>query len=161
MRDVVWRAGATLTALVALLFLGPVVSSNFDNRLVEQFRGQTPQAQIALYLAAVAEGDRQAAMALDLRAGSCSRLSEGHRRAVTGDPLAMAPAWSIRSWTWSGGALAASRAASTIPARPVQLVFSSPSAGRASHGRSIASTWWCPVAIGATLPATPSGNGPS
>jgi hypothetical protein len=64
MRDIVWRMGFTLAALAVLLILGPGVSCNLDNRLLERVMGQTPQAQIAPYLAAIAEGDRQAAETL-------------------------------------------------------------------------------------------------
>jgi hypothetical protein len=64
MRDVLWRLGLTLTALGTLIFLGPGVGCNLHNSLLEWIRGQTPQAQIGRYLAAIAKGERQAALAL-------------------------------------------------------------------------------------------------
>jgi hypothetical protein len=64
MRDMTWRLGFTLTALTILVILAPSAGCAFGNRLVEQIRGQTPQAQTARYLSAIAEEERGAALAL-------------------------------------------------------------------------------------------------
>jgi hypothetical protein len=90
MRDVAWRMGLTLAALGVLLLLGPGVSCSLDNRLLERVMGHTPQAQIARYLAAVAEGDRQAAEALWPASSEAGDLA-ARREAVTGELLAYGP----------------------------------------------------------------------
>jgi hypothetical protein len=55
MLDVAWRLGATLAALAGLAFLGSNVSCNPEFYLVDGAWGQTPQVQIASYLAAFPE----------------------------------------------------------------------------------------------------------
>jgi hypothetical protein len=93
MRDLVWRMGFTLAALGALLFLGPGVSCNLDNRLMAQIRGQAqaPQSEIDRYLAAIAEGDRQAALALWAVPGTADPTLQVRREAMTEEMLAYGP----------------------------------------------------------------------
>lgn len=91
MLDVVWRLGITVMILVGLAVLGPGLSLGAGNRLIEQVTGQTPQARIAAYLEAIAQGDRQAALDLWSPAGPDSPELEARRRAVTAALLAHGP----------------------------------------------------------------------
>lgn len=87
MRDLLWRLGFTLAALAVLLLLGPGVSCNLDNRLVEGLRGPTPQSEIRQYLAAIAEGDRQAALGLWLAPDAAGSDLQARRAAMTEELL--------------------------------------------------------------------------
>jgi hypothetical protein len=91
MLDVGWRLGFTVMLLVALAALGPGLSLSAGNRLIEQITGQTPQARIAAYLEAVAQGDRQEALDLWPPAGPDSPELEVRRSAVTAALLAYGP----------------------------------------------------------------------
>jgi hypothetical protein len=91
MLDVAWRLGATLAALAVLAFLGSNVSCNPDIHLADGAWGQTPQVQIASYLAATAGGDRQEALALWAPAGECSAPLQARRASVTDELLTYGP----------------------------------------------------------------------
>ena len=91
MRDVAWRAGFTMAALAVLVLLGPSASCGLGNRLVERAWGQTPRAQIARYLDAIAEGDRHAALAHWSPAGSPNTALKARRESVTDELLAYGP----------------------------------------------------------------------
>ncbi len=91
MQSVLRRSGFTLTALVILAVLGPAAGCSVDNRLFEQALGRTPQVQIEQYLAALARGDRQAALALWSPLGTPNVTLEGRRESVTNDLLAYGP----------------------------------------------------------------------
>ena len=62
MRDITWRMGFTLMTLTALAVLGLNASCSPAHHLLEQVLGRTPQHQIAGYLAALARGERPAAL---------------------------------------------------------------------------------------------------
>jgi hypothetical protein len=79
---VLWRVGLTLTALMAVAILGSSV---------EQALGHTPRARIEAYLAAVAEANRQAALALWSPKGTPNTALEARREAVTDALLASGP----------------------------------------------------------------------
>jgi hypothetical protein len=91
MRDVVWRAGFTLMALMGLATLGSNISCGVGNRLVEQALGRTPQAAIARYLHAITEGDRQGALDLWSLDGSPTVDLKARRQSVTDALLAYEP----------------------------------------------------------------------
>jgi hypothetical protein len=91
MRDMVWRVGLTLSALTLLSVLGPGMSCSLGSRLIERATGQTPQAQIADYLAAIAGGNPQNGLALWSLQGSSSTELEARREAVTTALLAIGP----------------------------------------------------------------------
>jgi hypothetical protein len=91
MLDVAWRLGATLAALAALAFLGSNVSCNPEFYLVDGAWGQTPQVQIASYLAAVAGGNRQEALDLWSPAGGSSAPLQARRASVTDELLIHGP----------------------------------------------------------------------
>ena len=91
MRDIAWRTALTFLALMGLLLLGSNVSCTVDHRLVERALGQTPQVQIARYLDAVAEGDREAALVLWSLEDSSSADLEARRTSVTDELLAFGP----------------------------------------------------------------------
>ena len=61
MRDLAWRIGFTLAILAALAIVALDASCSPAQHLLEQALGQTPQAQIADYVIAIAEGDRRTA----------------------------------------------------------------------------------------------------
>ena len=87
MRDVMWRLGFTLTALLFLAAFGPSASCGGANRLVEHLLARTPQAQVEHFLAAVAKGDRQAALDLWWPAGASDEAMEARREATMGTLL--------------------------------------------------------------------------
>lgn len=91
MRDTIWRTGVTLVALVVLAMLGSNASCSTSHLLVEKALGQTPQDQIKHYLAALAEGDRQAALALWSSPTTPSADLEIRRESVTDELLANGP----------------------------------------------------------------------
>ena len=91
MLDVAWRLGATLAALAVLAFLGSNVSCSPDIYLADGAWGQAPQVQITSYLAAIAGGDRQEALALWAPAGECGASLQARRASVTDDLLAYGP----------------------------------------------------------------------
>jgi hypothetical protein len=64
MRDIAWRMGFTLMALLALMTLAPNLSFSTAPYRLEEALGQTPQALVARYLTAVARGDVGAALDL-------------------------------------------------------------------------------------------------
>lgn len=63
MRDISWRMGLTLLTLAALAIVGLNSSCSPAHHLLEEALGRTPRHQIAGYLAAIARGDRSAALA--------------------------------------------------------------------------------------------------
>ena len=91
MRDIVWRIGFTLTALVVLAVLGPSVGCNRGKQIVEQILGETPTAKVAGYLDAIAKGDRQAALARWSLADSSGADLKARRESVTDALLACGP----------------------------------------------------------------------
>lgn len=91
MLDVAWRLGATLAALAVLAFLGSNVSCSPEFYLADGAGGQAPQVQIASYLAALAGGDRQEALALWAPAGEASAPLQARRASVTEELLAYGP----------------------------------------------------------------------
>ncbi len=91
MRDVAWRLGLTLTALTVLTILGPNFSCGTGNRLVERVTGQTPHAQIAAYMAAIASGDRQAALVVWTLLDPSNADLVARREAITDLLLAIGP----------------------------------------------------------------------
>ena len=91
MFDVSWRLGLTLTILALLAGLGMNLSCGPANRLIEWFSGQTPQAQITRYLAAIAEGDRGAALALWPTSDQDNAELLARRESVTEALLAYGP----------------------------------------------------------------------
>ena len=70
MRDLTWRIGFTSVLLAALAMLTLNVSCSPAQQLLEQALGQTPQAQIAAYMTAIATGERRAALGLWLEPGT-------------------------------------------------------------------------------------------
>lgn len=88
MRDVLWRIGFTLTALTVLAVLGGSAGCSMDGRIVEQLTGENPQARIDQYLAAVAKGARQEALALWSPEGTSNATLEARREEVTDELLA-------------------------------------------------------------------------
>lgn len=91
MRDITWRAGFTLMALAVLIMLGSNASGCTTHHLVEQALGQTPQDQIDQYLAALAQGDRLAALSLWLPPGTPDLALQTRRQSVTEELLAYGP----------------------------------------------------------------------
>jgi hypothetical protein len=91
MRDLTWRLGLTLTALGFVFVLGPGISCSLGSRLIEQVRGQTPQAQIDRYLDAASRGDRQAALDLWTLWRQPDAKLETRRASVTSELLALGP----------------------------------------------------------------------
>jgi hypothetical protein len=88
MRDVVWRTGVTLGALVVLATLGPNITCGIGHSLLEQALGQTPQAQIRSYFGAIVNGDRQAALALWSLGNSPTPDFTARRESMTDELLA-------------------------------------------------------------------------
>jgi hypothetical protein len=91
MEGVGWRIGFTMAALAMLALLGQNTSCSSSHRLVEQVLGQTPGAQIASYLAAIAEGDRQRALALWPVAETPDAALAARRASITNELLAYSP----------------------------------------------------------------------
>jgi hypothetical protein len=91
MLDLAWRLGATLAALAVLAFLGSNVSCTPEFYLVDGAWGQTPQVQIARYLAAIAGGNREEALALWAPAGGPSAPLQVRRASVTDELLTYGP----------------------------------------------------------------------
>ena len=91
MQGIRWRVGFTLAALLVLVFLGQNTSCSSSHRLIEEVLGQTPEAQIASYLAAIAEGDRYTALALWPANGTPNAALETRRASVTDELLGYGP----------------------------------------------------------------------
>jgi len=91
MRDVMGRIGFTLTLLLLLVVAGPRASCNGANQLVERLLARTPQAQVERFLAAVARGDRQAALDLWWPEGASDEAMEARREATVDTLLAYGP----------------------------------------------------------------------
>lgn len=91
MYDLLWRTGLTLIALVLLVVLAPGAGSPMDHQVVERMLGQTPEAQIRKYLAAVAEGDRQAALDLWGLPALSNPSMENRRSNITAELVAHGP----------------------------------------------------------------------
>ncbi len=91
MRDVVWRAGFTITLLMAVACLGPSLGCGSTNRLVEFVTGRTPQARVEGYLNAIARGNRNEALRLWTPEGTPNEALAARRDAVTDDLLALDP----------------------------------------------------------------------
>jgi len=102
MRDVAWRSGLTITALAVLVILGPGLSCSSGHRLIEQATGQTPQAQIVAYMAAIARGDRQAALAAWTISDLSNDSLKARREAMTDALLASGPQieYRIEEFEW-------------------------------------------------------------
>jgi len=83
MRDVAWRMGFTLTALVMLATVGPALSCDTAHHLLERALGKTPEAQVRRYLAAISKGDRQAALSVWSPPATPNTVLEARRAAVT------------------------------------------------------------------------------
>lgn len=64
MRDIAWRMGFTVMALLGLMVLAPNLRFSTAPSRLEEALGQTPQALVAQYLTAVARGDLGTAQAL-------------------------------------------------------------------------------------------------
>jgi hypothetical protein len=64
MREIAWRMGFTLVALVVLMTLAPHLSFGTTPYRLEEALGQTPQALVTDYLSAVAQGELEAALTL-------------------------------------------------------------------------------------------------
>lgn len=64
MRDLVWRLGCTVMALLLVVLLAGSGPCCAGHQFVEILTGQTPNAQLSRYLAAIAQGDRASALAL-------------------------------------------------------------------------------------------------
>jgi hypothetical protein len=94
--------GCTLVILVALLVVGPSLSLGTSHELLERALGRTPEAEIARYLAAVAEADRQAALALWRPAWADQEELQLRREAVTDALIAYGPGLTheVVSITW-------------------------------------------------------------
>lgn len=91
MRDIAWRFGFSFIALVSVAILGSSLSCGVSNRFVERLSGQTPQAQIERFVAAIVDGDRQAAMALWLPPGTPDGDLETRRELVLDSLLLYGP----------------------------------------------------------------------
>jgi hypothetical protein len=96
MRDIVWRMGVTLMVLTILATIGLSTSCQPAHYLLEQALGRTPQAQIADYLAATSEGDRQAALALWSPPAAADVTLAARRESVTDDLLNYGPGLEYR-----------------------------------------------------------------
>jgi hypothetical protein len=96
MRDLAWRIGFTSVLLAALAMLTLNASCSSAHQLVEQALGQTPEAQIASYVSAIARGDRQAALDLWLEPGIPGSALASRRQSVTDDLLAFGPSLGYR-----------------------------------------------------------------
>ena len=88
MRDVTWRMGFTLTALLLLAVVGPSASCGGTHQLVERLLARTPQVQVERFLGAIARGDRQAALDLWWPQGASDEALEARREAMTDALLA-------------------------------------------------------------------------
>jgi hypothetical protein len=86
----------TLVALMAVAILGSNAGHGQVSRLVERAQGQTPQALIQRYLTKVAEGDRQAALALWSPEGTPNTALEARRESVTDTLLTSGPSLAHR-----------------------------------------------------------------
>lgn len=64
MRDIAWRMGLTLMALLGLMVLAPKLTFNTAPSRLEEALGQTPQALVTDYLGFVARGNLETALAL-------------------------------------------------------------------------------------------------
>ena len=91
MRDLAWRIGFTLAILAALGMVALNASCSPAQHLLEQALGQTPQAQIAAYMTALAEGDPRAALGLWLEPGASNPALVARRQSVTDDLLVYGP----------------------------------------------------------------------
>jgi hypothetical protein len=94
--------GCTLVVLAALLILGPSLSCGNSHVLLERALGRTPESEIGRYLATIAEGDRQAALALWLEPQAERTELRLRREEMTDALLAYGPALSheILSISW-------------------------------------------------------------
>jgi hypothetical protein len=88
MRDLAWRIGLTLAVLAALVIVALNSSCSPVQHLLEQALGQTPRAQIAAYMTAIAGGDRRAALDLWMEPGTSNPALVARRQSVTDDLLA-------------------------------------------------------------------------
>ncbi|MGD8820532.1 MAG: hypothetical protein PVF67_10535 [Anaerolineae bacterium] len=91
MYDLLWRTGLTLAALALLVILAPGACSPIDHQLVEQVLGQAPKAQIRQYLAAIAEGDRSAALDLWVLTDPSNLSLQNRHASITTELLAYGP----------------------------------------------------------------------
>lgn len=85
MRDIVWRLGVTLMALLVLMTLAPNLSFSTTPYRLEEALGQTPQALVIDYLTAVARGDLEAALALWQEPARSDASLEATRTSVTNE----------------------------------------------------------------------------
>jgi hypothetical protein len=102
MRDLTWRLALTLALLAMLAIFGPGIGSSAGSRLIEWATGQTPQAQVAHYLDAVAAGNRQAALSQWPMTEPADPILEARRTSVTNDLLAFGSGlhYKILEVTW-------------------------------------------------------------
>ena len=91
MRDITWRTGFTLVALAILVMLGSNASGCTTHQLIEQALGQTPQDQIDRYVAGLANGERQVALALWSPPGTPDLALQTRRQSVTDELLTFGP----------------------------------------------------------------------
>jgi hypothetical protein len=91
MFDVAWRLGATMAVLAALALLGLNVGCNPEVYPVDGAWGQTPQVQITSYLAAIARGSPQEALALWAPAAESSAPLQARRALITDELLTHGP----------------------------------------------------------------------
>jgi hypothetical protein len=96
MRDLAWRIGFTSVLLAALAMLTLNTSCSPAQQLLEQALGQTPEAQIAAYMSAIATGERQAALDLWLEPGASHPALATRRQSVTDELLVFGPSLGYR-----------------------------------------------------------------
>jgi hypothetical protein len=89
MRDMTWRMGFTLTALLLLALVGPSASCGGTHQLVERLLARAPQAEVEHFLDAIARGDRQAALDLWWPQSAPDEALEARREATTATLLAL------------------------------------------------------------------------
>jgi hypothetical protein len=83
--------GFTLTALVMLATVRPALSCDTAHYLLEQALGQTPEAQVRRYLAAISKEDRQQALSLWPGPATPNGALEARRASVTDELLGYGP----------------------------------------------------------------------
>ena len=88
MRDIWWRMGFTVTALMLLALVGPGIGCSGGNQILERVLHRTPQVQIERFLAALTRGDRSAALELWWPEEMPNEALEARRTAVIDELLA-------------------------------------------------------------------------
>lgn len=90
MRDMAWRMGVTLTVLIALVVAGTNASCSGVSLPAGGGGQVSAQAQVAAYLAAIAEGDRSQALSFWFLDGTSPALT-ARRETITDELLAYGP----------------------------------------------------------------------